>query len=408
MEKIAWRQALPTGLADALVWVWFLQTAYLSRFTEQITTAYGLYRDLPYLPIALCIGLNAAIVLLRWDRVPAAFRIACAVADCLAPAAVLACGALGAGDLPAAFGLYLVLLAASYGSQVLRVETLAKCPNLRTLAMALLVSFVLYYALSAVLLVVPLAAYNTLVLAAPAAFLYRTFRPLAPQENPPAGWRRSFANVPTALLVLFGIAGGLISAHGGSNPALYLTSLFSTPDPFHLVMVLANLGLSIMAASLVGAPRGAYYAFISIVWMGGSLIGVAVFGLLPPLPAPVFLVAAGAIAVAIIASFVVDRRLWLGERAPAAPPREEPHTPPEPDPVEGLSHAGGLTPRETEILRLLAEGRSVPVICERLVISEGTARTHVKHIYQKLDVHNRQELLDLVESPSGADDHRAL
>jgi DNA-binding CsgD family transcriptional regulator len=61
-----------------------------------------------------------------------------------------------------------------------------------------------------------------------------------------------------------------------------------------------------------------------------------------------------------------------------------------------LSQSHGLTPRETEVFGLLARGRSVPFIRDALVISRDTAATHVKHVYVKLDVHSRQELIDLV------------
>ena len=49
------------------------------------------------------------------------------------------------------------------------------------------------------------------------------------------------------------------------------------------------------------------------------------------------------------------------------------------------------------MFRLLAEGRSLPYVQEKLFISEGTARTHIKHIYTKLDVHSKQEMLDKIE-----------
>ncbi len=56
-----------------------------------------------------------------------------------------------------------------------------------------------------------------------------------------------------------------------------------------------------------------------------------------------------------------------------------------------------LTKREQEILIYLARGRSVRYIAETLVISENTAWTHTKRIYSKTGVHNKQELMSLVE-----------
>lgn len=72
----------------------------------------------------------------------------------------------------------------------------------------------------------------------------------------------------------------------------------------------------------------------------------------------------------------------------------------EPDPAKHigeLARSAGLTPRETEVFALLAQGRSIPYIRDELIISRETAATHAKHIYAKLGVHSRQELIDLVQ-----------
>jgi two-component system nitrate/nitrite response regulator NarL len=50
-----------------------------------------------------------------------------------------------------------------------------------------------------------------------------------------------------------------------------------------------------------------------------------------------------------------------------------------------------LTPRENEILELLAEGQSNKLIAKNLGISDGTVKLHVKSILRKLEIHSRVE-----------------
>jgi DNA-binding NarL/FixJ family response regulator len=78
-----------------------------------------------------------------------------------------------------------------------------------------------------------------------------------------------------------------------------------------------------------------------------------------------------AIARRILQSFAADRdRHTGGESAPAAPP---------------------LSEREAQILRLVAKGLSFKEVGAALEISSHTVITHVKRIYQKLEVHSRGE-----------------
>lgn len=57
-----------------------------------------------------------------------------------------------------------------------------------------------------------------------------------------------------------------------------------------------------------------------------------------------------------------------------------------------------LSRRETEIIFFLAKGHNAAYIQEKLYISEGTAKTHIRHVYKKTNVHSQQELMRLVES----------
>lgn len=64
---------------------------------------------------------------------------------------------------------------------------------------------------------------------------------------------------------------------------------------------------------------------------------------------------------------------------------------------EEVGKRHGLTPRELEIMQLLCKGRTKAYIAETLYLTENTVKGHTKHIYSKLDVHSKQELMDLVE-----------
>jgi DNA-binding NarL/FixJ family response regulator len=51
----------------------------------------------------------------------------------------------------------------------------------------------------------------------------------------------------------------------------------------------------------------------------------------------------------------------------------------------------GLTPREAEVLALIAEGLTNAEIADRLVVSAATVKTHVNHIFGKTGVRDRAQ-----------------
>ena len=63
-----------------------------------------------------------------------------------------------------------------------------------------------------------------------------------------------------------------------------------------------------------------------------------------------------------------------------------------------LAARHGLTEREADIMYYLSLGFSVKKIADMLVISANTVATHSARLYRKLDVHARQELIDLVDA----------
>lgn len=60
-----------------------------------------------------------------------------------------------------------------------------------------------------------------------------------------------------------------------------------------------------------------------------------------------------------------------------------------------------LTPKEFEILQDLYEGKTNQQLCDKHFISLNTVKTHIKHLYDKLNVQSRSELLVLVRGRNG-------
>jgi len=94
---------------------------------------------------------------------------------------------------------------------------------------------------------------------------------------------------------------------------------------------------------------------------------------------------------------------WWDQKATAALQRSDPH--------HAIARANqgerlkGLTQREREVLACLANGDNNRAIAQRLGIGEGTVRSHVHVLLQKLQVHNRTQAA-LLWLTAGGDGHR--
>ena len=62
-----------------------------------------------------------------------------------------------------------------------------------------------------------------------------------------------------------------------------------------------------------------------------------------------------------------------------------------------IANRYGLSSREERIMELFASGRTASYIGKELFVSESTVRTYIRRIYQKMDSHSRQDLMDEIE-----------
>ena len=135
----------------------------------------------------------------------------------------------------------------------------------------------------------------------------------------------------------------------------------------------------------------------------GWLVTMVLTALFPDDGALVSKLAAGVLAVIALAAalvlFVVLRRVTASSdgrsSVDAAAARSQA--------LARYFERAGLTQREREIAVLYCQGRSTPYISDELFISETTVKTHIRHLYAKLDVHNKQDLLSAADKAIAAE-----
>jgi LuxR family maltose regulon positive regulatory protein len=95
------------------------------------------------------------------------------------------------------------------------------------------------------------------------------------------------------------------------------------------------------------------------------------------------LIKAKQVASGFVSELLAALGVWEHRRTDVPPP--PPHTPTLIEP---------LSKRELQVLHLLATDLSAPEIADELVVAVSTVRSHIKHIYQKLDAHSRYEAVE--------------
>jgi len=92
--------------------------------------------------------------------------------------------------------------------------------------------------------------------------------------------------------------------------------------------------------------------------------------------------------IALLAVAFVALGVWVGRRLTPGP------APSEFERNDAAIRSLGLTPRECQILELLASGRSNKEIARALAISPNTVKTHVAKVYDKMDVDRRVQAVE--------------
>jgi DNA-binding CsgD family transcriptional regulator len=92
--------------------------------------------------------------------------------------------------------------------------------------------------------------------------------------------------------------------------------------------------------------------------------------------------------IALLAAGFVALGIWVGRRLTPGPPVEEFVR------NDAAIRSLGLSPRECEILALLASGQSNKEMARTLAISPNTIKTHVARVYEKLEVARRVQAIE--------------
>lgn len=205
-------------------------------------------------------------------------------------------------------------------------------------------------------------------------------------------WNRSFVLVLNLIVLPLSFVSFYTSQLPGSLFFLHFLIVDSTYK--------VTLFYVVMAPFLYPAKKPGAYSAVPLYAAFSFMIAMrALFSGLKSVLAPdvyatvgVIVVIVSFIGVGILTLLVVHTQLARKEEVGAgAPPQDTDAL------CVRLGDRFDLTPREREILALLAKNYRTPYIAEKLVVSQSTVKTHMRNLYAKLGVHSQAELLLLVD-----------
>ncbi len=139
------------------------------------------------------------------------------------------------------------------------------------------------------------------------------------------------------------------------------------------------------------------FALTRAVWAGAVVTGIVVSGVGLGLGDTwtSFGVAVMGMACAFVFAFVFTDAHCTGVLAKSC---RRMHATPFKDQCWLAAAGSGLSEREAEVMAMVAKGRSSQRVADDLGVSLSTVNSHIYHIYRKMGVHSRQEMIDRIES----------
>lgn len=215
-----------------------------------------------------------------------------------------------------------------------------------------------------------------------------------------------------AIIVFLGCL--LVALFADALPSALFAVIYTTTVIVHLVIWATVMHLSdgntSTAVVLFAIVTGVLYAF----QMGGHLVVnilMTWFNVQMPqvslLSSPILVGLTLFIGIFLLVQVCITNKRVIAARVGGAPSQvetgvAEPSLSEENGSWTALGESYQLSERERTVMQLYASGRTVPVISEQLHLAQPTVRTYIQRAYGKLDVRDKQELLDVVETFKGA------